>query len=78
MNHLTTDEILQFVSFTTVDDESLRLASRVNSHILQCEECRNMVIEYQKHYDASDYTEQRKEKTVWSDEKAAAINPVQR
>ena len=51
MNHLTDDEITGFVSFDTLGNESMELASRVNYHILRCEECRERVRISQKLYD---------------------------
>lgn len=47
MDHLTTNEIIEFVSIRTPDAASLRLASRVNGHILQCRECLRLVEAFQ-------------------------------
>lgn len=47
MNHLTIDEILEFVMMEKLDARSLRLASRVNGHILRCDECLEKVKEFQ-------------------------------
>ena len=52
MNHLTTDEIIDFVSISILNSESLDLASRVNSHILQCTDCLKKVEAFQTVYDA--------------------------
>ena len=38
MNHLTTTEIIDFVSINKIDDNSLNLASKVNGHILKCDD----------------------------------------
>ena len=43
MNHLTTTEIIDFVSISKMDADSLKLASRVNGHILKCDECLKLV-----------------------------------
>ena len=43
MEHLTIDEIARFVSFTELNEVDIKLASRVNSHILRCTECREKV-----------------------------------
>ena len=52
MNHLTKEEIQQFVSFKTLDQENLKLAAKVNSHILECDACLNAVRELQERYDS--------------------------
>ena len=41
--HLTTEEIIDFVSFETVNEKTLALASAVNGHIRECAECRQRV-----------------------------------
>ena len=51
MKHLVSDEILQFISFTTVNETTLRLASEVNGHILRCAACRQRVADAQEEYD---------------------------
>lgn len=45
--HLTTDEILNFVTMESITKENILLSAHVNSHIMKCEECRNKVIAYQ-------------------------------
>ncbi len=69
MNHLTNEEIQQFVSFKILSDENLKLAARVNSHILKCDSCLNLVREWQNNYDRA-LQRQGKEKIVsWNSEK---------
>ena len=51
MNHLTTTEIIDFVSISKMDADSLKLASRVNGHILKCDECLKLVESFQEVYD---------------------------
>lgn len=51
MSHLTNEEILRFVSFETLSDENLKLAAKVNSHILKCDTCLDLVREQQERYD---------------------------
>lgn len=46
-NHLTTDEILMFISFDKVTPETLKLVSRVNDHIGVCKECFDKVSAFQ-------------------------------
>lgn len=48
MIHLTKEEIIQFVSFDSLDAASLSFAGKVNTHLLECPECRKRVIAYQK------------------------------
>lgn len=50
-NHLTIEEIIDFVSFESINEESLRLASRVNGHIRECEECRRAVSAFGEVYE---------------------------
>ncbi|MBQ4238440.1 MAG: hypothetical protein II698_03945 [Ruminococcus sp.] len=69
MNHLTNEEIQQFVSFKILSDENLKLAARVNSHILKCDSCLNLVRKWQDNYDRA-LQRQGKEKIVsWNSEK---------
>lgn len=51
MEHLTVDEIIDFVSLNTVDEESMKLISKVNGHIIECAECRKKVRAFQDVYD---------------------------
>ncbi|MBQ9945522.1 MAG: hypothetical protein IJO68_03255 [Clostridia bacterium] len=41
--HLTIDEILDFVTMDNIDENTLSLIARVNSHILVCKECFELV-----------------------------------
>lgn len=50
MKHLTNDEILNYVSFDTLDDENMKLASDVVLHIRQCKECLKKVNAFQNIY----------------------------
>ena len=51
MEHLTIDEILDFVSLTELNDESIKLAATVNGHIRECEKCLKLVDAFQLIYD---------------------------
>ena len=51
MNHLTTNEIIDFVMENRLNDNFLQLASRVNAHILKCDKCLALVEAYQTVYD---------------------------
>lgn len=51
MEHLTIEDIIQFVTISVIDENSFRLASRVNTHILQCDQCRKKVSAFQTIYD---------------------------
>lgn len=55
MNHLSIDEVIEFVSFNKMTKENLELAARVNAHICRCEKCLELVNKYQAIYD--EYTE---------------------
>ena len=43
MNHLTIEEIIEFVSLSEFNAEAVRLASAVNTHIVRCEQCLRLV-----------------------------------
>lgn len=51
MEHLSVDEIMDFVSFTKIDEESLALAAKVTGHICECAQCRESVRSFQLIYD---------------------------
>ncbi len=51
MEHLTIEDIIQFVTISVIDESSIRLASKVNTHILQCDLCRKKVSAFQTVYD---------------------------
>ena len=51
MNHLTANEIIDFVMENKLDDNFFRLASRVNGHIMKCDKCLALVEAYQTVYD---------------------------
>ncbi len=50
MNHLTVDEIINFVSSDRLDVDSVANAVRVNTHIRSCGECMSKVRAYQAVY----------------------------
>ena len=52
MNHLTVDEIIAFVSFTELNQETIALSASVNGHIRSCRQCRKLVDAFQLLYDA--------------------------
>jgi len=56
MNHLTTDEIIHFVSFGTLERDNLELAAKVNAHLLRCAECFEKVRRCQAKFDAAQYS----------------------
>lgn len=45
--HLTTDEILNFITMESITQDSIAFAAKVNSHIMQCEDCRKKVEAFQ-------------------------------
>lgn len=47
MKHLTTDEIINFVTIDSISKENLELAAAVNGHILVCDNCREKVKAFQ-------------------------------
>ena len=51
MNHLTVDEIIEFVSIAELNDETNKLLTKVNSHICRCKECLQRVRAFQMVYD---------------------------
>ncbi|MBQ7088270.1 MAG: hypothetical protein IJN04_01330 [Clostridia bacterium] len=51
MNHLTLDDVIDFVSLTEINDESIKRIAEVNSHIAVCRECRELVRSFQLVYD---------------------------
>ena len=51
MNHLTIDEIIEFVSSSKADTETLQLISTANQHIRKCPKCLRVVKAFQMVYD---------------------------
>ena len=51
MAHLTLDEIIDFVSLTEINEESMQKIAAVNTHIVECKECRELVRSFQLVYD---------------------------
>jgi hypothetical protein len=52
MEHLSVDEMIRFVSLSSLDDESMEFAETVNRHIRECDECRKKVYSFQLLYDS--------------------------
>ena len=50
--HLTTEEIIRFSMIDQINEESLVLAKKVNSHIMVCDACLEKVQAYQEVYAA--------------------------
>lgn len=51
MNHLTCEELIDFVSLTELSEDAAKLMGRVNTHIIQCEECHKKLMMFQAVYD---------------------------
>jgi len=51
MKHLTVDELIDFVSMNRMDEQSMELASKVNTHIGECENCLRKLRAFQLVYD---------------------------
>ena len=51
MNHLTVDEILDFVSLSELSIEAVELSAAVNGHIRNCDNCLKLVQSFQMIYD---------------------------
>lgn len=47
MNHLTVDEILDFISLSELNAEAIKLSATVNEHIRECEKCLKLVRSFQ-------------------------------
>lgn len=43
MSHLTFDEVVEYVSLSKLNEEALLLASKVDTHIRDCDECLELV-----------------------------------
>ena len=51
MNHLSVDDIIDFVSINELNSESIKLAATVNGHIRKCDRCLKLVRSFQMIYD---------------------------
>ena len=51
MEHLTMHTIIKFISFEEINDETLKLACEVNSHMALCPFCRKKVESIQRTLD---------------------------
>ncbi len=51
MNHLTIDQIIDFVSMDVLNEQTLALAACVNGHIRKCPKCLQLVRAFQMIYD---------------------------
>ena len=47
MTHLKDDEIIEFVSLTELNSETIELTKTVNGHIRDCRRCRELVRSFQ-------------------------------
>ena len=47
MKHLTLEEMTAFISFQSLDGDSVELAAKVNGHICRCKECRDKLRAFQ-------------------------------
>ena len=50
MEHLNIHDILEFISFDRLDEETIALSGRVNAHMADCAECRKLVRNMQRVY----------------------------
>lgn len=51
MDHLTVDQIIEFVSMNKLDEDAIALSATVNGHIRKCEKCLKLVRAFQTVYD---------------------------
>lgn len=51
MEHLTVDEIIDFISLTELNNDAIVLSATVNRHIRKCEKCLRLVRSFQVIYD---------------------------
>lgn len=51
MMHPTVEEIIEFVSFNELSDETIDLSAKVNEHIRNCPNCKAKVSSFQMVYD---------------------------
>ena len=51
MNHLTVDDMINFVSLSEMNKEAVELSAAVNGHIRKCAECLELVRAFQMLYD---------------------------
>ncbi len=47
MDHLTIEQIVGFVTFDDMNEDAMKLAAKVNAHILKCPHCLELVQSYQ-------------------------------
>jgi len=48
MDHLTIDEIIEFVSASKLDEDMLALMAKVNQHIRTCPKCFDVIEAFQR------------------------------
>ena len=51
MNHLTVEEIIDFVSLSEMTEEAVELSATVNGHIRKCDKCLALVRAFQMVHD---------------------------
>ena len=51
MKHLTVEQIVEFVSLTTINDKAVALSAAVNGHIRHCGRCFDKVCAFQAIHD---------------------------
>lgn len=51
MTHLTVEEIIEFVSFDKLSEDTITLSTKVNEHIRSCSSCLEKVSSFQMVYD---------------------------
>lgn len=76
MTHLTLDEIMEFVSLNELNEESMQLISMVNTHIAECDECRELVRSYQLVYDGLMHADLDADTVAQADGPIAAIRAM--
>ncbi len=59
MDHLTFDEIVEFVSLSELNEDAVKLSAVVNGHIRNCEKCLNLVRSFQMIYDEFTMTDEK-------------------
>ncbi len=62
MEHLNIHDIIEFISFDRLDEETIALSGWVNAHMVDCAECRKLVRNMQRVYNGMLAESRRAEK----------------
>lgn len=75
MKHLTVDEIIDFISLTELNRDSIKLCATVNAHLCECDKCLELTKAFKAIHDEFVKLEKDKDFKEFINERLIELQP---